>query len=206
MRTSDGITLTPALGIGTFCTHTVVAAKQAVRVSTSVPAASACLVGCGVMTGVGAALYAAGVHAGSTAAVFGCGGVGVSVIQGARLAHARTIIGVDVDEKKLQWAKEFGATHVVDARSVDPIEEIKRITEENGVDYSFEAAGRSNTLEQAIWCRDLAGICVMIGVHGPKASIELPLARFFGLADRSAFPGTATVCRREISRCFATCT
>ena len=126
-------------------------------------------------------MYAAGVHPGSSAAVLGCGGVGVSVIQGARLCHARTIIGVDVDEQKLTWARQFGATHTVDARSADPVEEIKRITGGNGADYSFESAGRADTLEQAIWCRDLAGTCVMIGVHGPAAKIELLLARFFGL-------------------------
>jgi S-(hydroxymethyl)mycothiol dehydrogenase len=181
MRTTDGHVLTPALGIGTFCTHTVVAAEQAVAVPREVPAAQASLIGCGVMTGVGAALYAAGVHAGSTVAVFGCGGVGVSVVQGARLAHARTIIGVDVAENKLEWAKQFGATHTIDARRSDPVEKIKALTGGNGVDYSFESAGRADTLEQAIWCRDLAGICVMIGVHGPDAKIELPLARFFGL-------------------------
>jgi len=107
--------------------------------------------------------------------------VGVSVIQGARLAHARTIIGVDVAENKLEWALSFGATHVVDARKGDPVEAIKRLTDGNGADYSFEAAGRSDTLEQSLWCRDLAGVCVMIGVHGPSAKIELPLARFFGL-------------------------
>lgn len=181
MRTRDGLALTPALGIGTFCTHTVVAAKQAVRVPREVAPAPACLIGCGVMTGVGAALNAANVHTGSSVAVFGCGGVGVSVIQGARLAHARTIIGVDVNERKLRWASQFGATHTVDAGSGDPVEEIKRITGGNGVDYSFEAAGRADTLENAMWCRDLAGTCVMIGVHGPSAFIELPLARFFGL-------------------------
>lgn len=181
MRTTDGKTLTPALGLGTFCTHTVVAAEQAIPVSRDVPAPQASLIGCGVMTGVGAALYAANVHAGSSVAVFGCGGVGVSVIQGARLAHARTIIGVDVAENKLEWAKQFGATHTVDGRHRDPVEAIKQLTEGNGVNYSFESAGRADTLDQAIWCRDLAGTCVMIGVHGPEAKIELPLARFFGL-------------------------
>jgi len=100
----------------------------------------------------------------------------VSVVQGARLAHARTIIGVDIAGDKLEWAKQFGATHTVDARNGDPVEHIKSLTDGNGVDYSFESAGRTDTLEQAIWCRDLAGTCVMIGVHGPDAKIELPLA------------------------------
>jgi S-(hydroxymethyl)mycothiol dehydrogenase len=181
MRTADGLTLTPALGIGTFCTHTVVAAAQAVAVSRDIPAAQACLIGCGVMTGIGAAFYAAGVHRGSSVAVFGCGGVGVSVISGAALAHARTIIGVDVAENKLAWAKEFGATHTIDGRTEDPVARIKEITDGHGVDYSFEAAGRADTLEQAIWCRDLAGTCVMIGVHGPEPRIDLGLQQYFNL-------------------------
>lgn len=181
MRTSDGKVLTPALGIGTFCTHTVIAASQAIPVSTDVPPAQASLIGCGVMTGVGAALYAADVQPGSTVAVFGCGGVGVSVIQGARLAHASRIIGIDVATNKLEWAREFGATDTVDARTVDPVQRIHELTGGLGVDYSFESAGRPDTLEQAIWSRDLAGTCVMIGVHGTDASIQLPLQRFFGL-------------------------
>jgi S-(hydroxymethyl)mycothiol dehydrogenase len=181
MRTRDGILLTPALGIGTFATHTVVAAKQAVVVTRDVPPAQASLIGCGVMTGVGAALYAANVRAGSTVAVYGCGGVGVSVIQGARLARARQIIGVDIADNKLAWAKQFGATDTVDARISDPVEQIKELTGGRGVDYAFESAGRSDTVEQALWSRDLAGTCVMIGVHGDTAALELPLQRFFGL-------------------------
>lgn len=181
MRTHDGLMLTPALGIGTFCTHTVVAAEQAVAVPPSVPPAQACLIGCGVMTGVGAAFYAANVRRGSTVAVFGCGGVGVSVIQGARLAQARQIIGVDVAQNKLAWAREFGATDTVDARDSDPVERIHELTGGLGVDYSFESAGLPATLAQALWSRDLAGTCVMIGVHGPDATLELPLQRFFGL-------------------------
>ena len=181
MRTSDGKLLSPALGIGTFATHTVVAAQQAVVVPRSVPPAQASLIGCGVMTGVGAALYAANVRAGSTVAVYGCGGVGVSVIQGARLAHARRIIAVDVADNKLAWAKQFGATDTVDARNTYPVERIKELTDGLGVDYSFESAGRPDTVEQALWSRDLAGTCVMIGVHGAAAAIELPLQRYFGL-------------------------
>lgn len=179
MRTTDGKTLSPALGIGTFCTHTVVAAYQAIPVPREIPPAQASLIGCGVMTGVGAALYTAGVRRGSTVAVFGCGGVGASVIQGARLARARTIIAVDVAPHKLEAARDFGATHTVDASRTDPVERIKELTDGFGVDYSFEAAGRTDTLEQALWCRDLAGTCVIIGVPAPNSSIQLPLPDFF---------------------------
>jgi S-(hydroxymethyl)mycothiol dehydrogenase len=139
------------------------------------------LIGCGVMTGVGAALYAAGVTPGSSAAVFGCGGVGDSVIQGARLAGATTIIAVDLDPQKLEWAKQFGATHTVNASEGDPVARIKELTGGNGVNFSFEAVGKAKTLEQAIFSRDLAGTCVFIGVPGPGPTLELPLQRFFDL-------------------------
>ena len=179
MRTMQGETLNPVLGIGTFCTHTLVHAEQAVGYDPALPAPQMSLIGCGVMTGVGAALYAAGVTPGSSVAVFGCGGVGDSVIQGARLGGATTIIAVDIDPRKLEWAKEFGATHTVNAKEVDPIARIKELTGGNGVNFSFEAVGKPQTLEQALFCRDLAGTCVLIGVPGPGPTLTLDLQRFF---------------------------
>jgi len=181
MRTLDGQTLNPALGIGTFCTHTLVHAGQAIPYDASLPAAQMSLIGCGVMTGVGAALYAADVQPGSSVAVFGCGGVGASVIQGARLAGATTIIAVDIDPRKLEWAKQFGATHTVNASEGDPIARIKELTGGHGVNYSFEAVGIPQTIEQALFCRDLAGTCVLIGVPGPGPRLDLDLQRFFDL-------------------------
>jgi S-(hydroxymethyl)mycothiol dehydrogenase len=182
MRTMDGETLTPILGIGTFCTHTLVHSRQCVPYDPSLPAEQMCLLGCGVMTGVGAALYTAGVKPGTSVAVFGCGGVGDSIIMGAKLAGATTIIGVDIDPKKLEWAKEFGATHTVNPNDGDPVEAIKAITGGNGVNYSFEAVGRADTTVQAIFCRDLAGTCVIVGVAGPNSVIpELPLGKLFDL-------------------------
>ncbi|CAN5527873.1 S-(hydroxymethyl)mycothiol dehydrogenase [soil metagenome] len=179
MHTLAGETLNPVLGIGTFCTHTLVHANQAIAYDPMLPAPQMSLIGCGVMTGIGAALYAAGVTPGSSAAIFGCGGVGDSVIQGARLAGATTIIAVDIDPRKLEWAKEFGATHTINAKEVDPIAKIKELTGGNGVDYSFEAVGKPQTLEQALFCRDLAGTCVLIGVPGPGPTLSLDLQRFF---------------------------
>jgi S-(hydroxymethyl)mycothiol dehydrogenase len=181
MVTHDGKQINQVLGIGTFCTHTLVHAKQAIPYDPALPAAQMSLIGCGVMTGVGAALYAAAVTPGSSAAVFGCGGVGDSVIQGARLAGATTIIAVDIDPKKLEWAKQFGATHTVNAGEGDPVAKIKELTGGNGVNFSFEAVGKPKTLEQAIFSRDLAGTCVFIGVPGPGPTLELPLQRFFDL-------------------------
>ncbi len=177
----DNLTLNPALGIGTFCTHTVVAARQAVPVPTSCPPPQASLIGCGVMTGVGAALYSGQVRRGSSVAVYGCGGVGCSVIMGAKLAGARTIIGVDIAANKLDWAKEFGATDVVDATAGDPVEAVKALTGGNGVDHSFEAVGTPQTLLQALWSRDLAGTCTLIGVPSPDMVVEVPMLQFFGL-------------------------
>jgi S-(hydroxymethyl)mycothiol dehydrogenase len=181
MRGRDGVTLNPVLGIGTFCTHTLVHALQAVPIAPDLPPAQMSLIGCGVMTGVGAAFYSAGVKPGTSVAVFGCGGVGDSVIQGARLAGATTIIAVDIDPKKLDWAKGFGATHTVNPRQGDPIAAIKALTGGNGVNYSFEAVGRADTIEQALFCRDLAGTCVLIGVPGTGPELTLPLQRFFDL-------------------------
>jgi S-(hydroxymethyl)mycothiol dehydrogenase len=180
MHTQDGKSLTAVGGVGTFCTHTVVNAAQAIRVPRDIPAPQASLIGCGVMTGVGAALYTAEVRKGSSVAVFGCGGVGASVVQGARLAGASKIIAVDIVPEKLRLARELGATDTVDARDEDPVVRILDLTNGFGVNYAFESAGRSETLEQALWCRDLAGVCVMIGMAGPDARLPLPLQQFFG--------------------------
>lgn len=177
---SDGAVLNAVLGIGTFCEYTLVHAQQCIPVSDQLPPEQMSLIGCGVMTGVGAALYTAKVEPGSSVAVFGCGGVGDSVIMGARQAGATTIIAVDLDDKKLDWAKAFGATHTVNPANGDPVQAIKDLTDGNGVNFSFEAVGRADTLKQAIFCRDLAGTCVLIGVAGPSSVLEnLPLGQFF---------------------------
>ena len=118
---------------------------------------------------------------GSSVAVFGCGGVGDSVIQGARIAGATTIIAVDLDPRKLEWAKKFGATDTVNAGEVDPVEAIKNLTNGNGVNYSFEAVGLPETLKQALYSRDLAGHCVLIGVPGPGPRLDMELQKLFDL-------------------------
>lgn len=182
LRDRDGALLNPVLGIGTFCTHTLVHAKQCVPYDPALPAAQMSLIGCGVMTGIGAALYSAGVRPGTSVAVFGCGGVGDSIIMGARLAGATTVVGVDIDPVKLEWARGFGATHTVNAGDGDPVAAIKELTGGFGVDYSFEAVGRPETTLQAILSRDLAGTCVIVGVAGPNSEIaSFPLGRFFDL-------------------------
>jgi S-(hydroxymethyl)mycothiol dehydrogenase len=180
-HTPAGIYPPPILGIGTFTTHTVVAAQQAVVVRSDIPPAQASLIGCGVVTGVGAALYTANVRAGSSVAVFGCGTVGTSVIQGARLAHASRIIAVDVAPRKLEWARQFGATHVVNAAETDPVAAIHEVTDGFGVDYAFEAVGHPDVLQQALASRDLAGVVTIIGVPGRGNHITLDLPRYFDL-------------------------
>src|ERR1700678_1222570 len=125
MTLADGTPLSPALGIGAFAEKTLVAAGQCTKVNPAIGAATAGLLGCGVMAGLDAAINTAGVSRGDTVAVIGCGGVGDATVLGARLAGAETIIAVDVDDKKLQWAREFGATHTINSRSADPVEGIR---------------------------------------------------------------------------------
>ena len=125
MTLTDGTELSPALGIGAFVEKTLVHAGQCTKVDPAAPATAAGLLGCGVMAGFGAAVNTGGVGRGDTVAVIGCGGVGDAAIAGARLAGARTIIAVDVDDRKLEWAKGFGATHTVNSRERDAVEAIR---------------------------------------------------------------------------------
>ncbi len=180
MTLEDGTPLSPALGIGAFSDLTLVAAGQAVVVDTSARPEAAGLIGCGVMAGLGAAMNTGGVTRGDTVAVFGCGGVGDAAIQGARLAGARKIIAVDLDERKLAWAKEFGATDVVNASETDPVEAIQALTGGFGVDVSIEAVGHPEVLRQAFFARDLAGTLVQVGVPSPTMEMQLPMIEFFG--------------------------
>jgi len=149
-RKSDGALLTQVLRCGTFSTYTVVHAKAAIKMPAEMPLDKASLIACGVITGVGAALNTAPVFPGANVAVFGCGGVGISVIQGARLAHAKRIIAVDLSDTKLKWAKDFGATDVVNASHGDAVAKVREIADGNGVDFAYEAVGIPKTIEQAI--------------------------------------------------------
>src|SRR5215212_2980067 len=173
MTLADGTKLSPALGIGAFADKTLVAAGQAVKVDPRARPEAAGLIGCGVMAGLGAVLNTAPVQRGDTVAVFGCGGVGDAAIAGAIMAGARQVIAVDVDARKLEWAKEFGATDVVDASATDPVEAIRALTGGNGVDVAVEAVGRPETMKQAFFARDLAGTLVQVGVPDPTMTIEL---------------------------------
>ncbi len=180
MTLTDGTPLSAALGIGAFCDRTRVHVGQCTEVDPEVAPEVAGLLGCGVMAGLGAAINTGAVGRGDTVAVFGCGGVGDAAIAGARLAGATTIVGVDVDDTKLEWARGFGATHVVNSRRDDPIEAIRAATGGFGVDVAIDAVGTPETYRQAFDARDLAGTVVLVGVPRPEMKIELGLLDVFG--------------------------
>ena len=180
MTLLDGTELSPALGIGAFAEMTLVAAGQCTKVDPAAAPEVAGLLGCGVMAGLGAAINTGGVTRGDSVAVIGCGGVGDAAIAGALLAGARTIIAVDIDDRKLELARQFGATHTVNSRHVDPVEAIREATDGFGADVVIEAIGRPETYEQAFFARDLAGTVVLVGVPEPDMRLDLPLIEYFG--------------------------
>lgn len=180
MTLQDGTPLSPALGIGAFAERTLVAAGQAVKTDPRARPEAAGLIGCGIMAGFGAAVNTGKATRGDTVAVIGCGGVGNAAIAGAAIAGARTIIGVDIDPRKLEWALRFGATHTINSREVDPVAGIKELTGGFGADLVIEAVGRPDTYRQAFDARDLAGRLVQVGVPTPDMTIELPLIELFG--------------------------
>ncbi|MBT2234708.1 S-(hydroxymethyl)mycothiol dehydrogenase [Nonomuraea sp. NEAU-A123] len=180
MTLADGTPLSPALGIGAFTEKTLVAAGQCTKVDPAASPAAAGLLGCGVMAGLGAAVNTGAVSRGDSVAVIGCGGVGNAAIAGARLAGATTIIAVDVDDRKLDWARGIGATHTVNAGQADPVERIRELTGGFGADVVIDAVGRPETFKQAFYARDLAGTAVLVGVPTPEMTLELPLLDVFG--------------------------
>ena len=180
MTLTDGTELSPALGIGAFAEKTLVAAGQCTKVDPDAEAAAVGLLGCGVMAGFGAAVNTGGIGLGDSLAVIGCGGVGNAAIQGGKVAGATTIIAVDVDDRKLEQAKKFGATHTVNSKTEDAVEKIREYTGGFGADVVVEAVGRPETYEQAFFARDLAGTVVLVGVPTPDKEITLPLIEIFG--------------------------
>jgi S-(hydroxymethyl)mycothiol dehydrogenase len=180
MTLADGTELSPALGIGAFADKTLVAAGQCTKVNPTARPEAAGLLGCGVMAGLGAAMFTGNVGLGDSVAVFGCGGVGCAAVAGAKLAGADTIIGVDLDPRKLELARSFGATHTVDAGTTDAVEAVKAATGGNGADVCIEAVGHPAVLQQAFLARDLAGTLVQVGVPTPDMRIDLPMIEFFG--------------------------
>jgi S-(hydroxymethyl)mycothiol dehydrogenase len=179
MTLTDGTELTPALGVGAFADKTLVHEGQCTKVDAAADPAVAGLLGCGVMAGIGAAINTGGVTHNDTVAVIGCGGVGDAAIAGAALVGAKTIIAVDTDNKKLQWAREFGATHTINAREFDAVTTIQDLTDGFGADVVIDAVGRPETWKQAFYARDLAGTVVLVGVPTPDMTLQMPLVDFF---------------------------
>ncbi|WP_336083389.1 S-(hydroxymethyl)mycothiol dehydrogenase [Nocardia sp. SSK8] len=179
MTLTDGTPLTPALGVGAFADKTLVHERQCTKVDPETDPAVAGLLGCGVMAGIGAAMNTGAVSRGDSVAVIGCGGVGDAAIAGARLAGAGTIIAIDRDTRKLEWAKDFGATHTIDATTGDVVEQIKELTDGFGADVVIDAVGRPETWKQAFYGRDLAGTVVLVGVPTPEMTLDMPLIDLF---------------------------
>jgi len=169
----DGETVHHYLGVSSFAEEVVVPASGAVKVRDDAPLDVIAVVGCAVATGVGAVLNTAAVEPGSTVVVIGCGGVGLNVVQGARLAGAERIVAIDVLPDKTQMALQFGATDRIDASRADAVEQLFELIPD-GVDYAFDAIGRTSTTEQAIRMLGLGGAAVIVGLPptGAKASFE----------------------------------
>lgn len=172
----DGVDITRMAGVASFAERTVVRATAAIKIPDDVPLDRACLVGCGVMTGVGAAINTARIRPGQTVAVFGCGGVGLNVIQGAVLSGASKIIAVDLVESKLALARLFGATDTVNGKSTDPVDAIKSLTDGHGTDYAFEVIGMAAVIQQAFNAVKRGGKAVIVGV--PRMGEEVALHGF----------------------------
>jgi S-(hydroxymethyl)mycothiol dehydrogenase len=180
MTLTDGTALSPALGIGAFAEKTLVAAGQCTKVDPAARPAAVGLLGCGVMAGIGAAINTGGVRRGDSVAVIGCGGVGDGAIAGAALVGATTIIAIDTSDTKLAWARNFGATHTVNATGADVVQAVQDLTGGFGADVVIDAVGRPETYRQAFYARDLAGTVVLVGVPTPEMTVELPLLDVFG--------------------------
>ncbi len=171
----DGQAVAPFLGMSAFAERMLVGENALVRVREDMPLDRAALIGCAVMTGIGAAINTARVQAGSTCAVIGAGGVGLNVIQGCALAGAARIIAVDMAPAKLEIAREFGATHTIDASGGDAVAQVQDLTE-GGPDYAFEAIGLPQTISQAWEMVRRGGEAVIVGMapYGSVAEISAP--------------------------------
>jgi S-(hydroxymethyl)glutathione dehydrogenase / alcohol dehydrogenase len=173
-KRDDGSIIPGFTGLGTFADVMTVRESQAVKVETELPDEQLALIGCGVTTGVGAALNTAQVEPGSTVAVIGCGGVGQSVIQGARIAGAARIIAIDPVELKRTTALEQGATDVVDPGDGDPVGQVQQLTGGRGADYSFEVIGRPETIVQAFLMARRGGTATVVGMPRMDSEVTLP--------------------------------
>jgi S-(hydroxymethyl)mycothiol dehydrogenase len=180
-RKRDGALCSQVLRCGTFSTRTIVHSKAAIKMPKEMPLEKACLIACGVVTGVGATFNTSPVWAGARVAVIGCGGVGLSVIQGAKLANAKQIIAIDLSPTKLGWAKEFGATDLINAKECpngDPVAKVRELTEDGyggGVEFAYEAVGLPVCIDQAVRMLAYGGTATHIGLPENEAHVNLNL-------------------------------
>lgn len=161
-------------GVSSFSRYSVVPERGCIPIDPRVPLDQAALIGCALSTGVGAVLHTAGVRAGQSMAVIGCGGVGLCSIQGGRLVNAHPVIAVDRDPRKLELARGLGATHTVDASREDVVEAVLELTGGEGVEFAFEAIGLPETARQAFLCLAKRGAAVMIGIAPRTADVPIP--------------------------------
>jgi S-(hydroxymethyl)glutathione dehydrogenase/alcohol dehydrogenase len=162
-------------GVSSFSEYSVIPERAVLKIPNDFPLDKAALLGCGVITGVGAVFNAARVRPGSSVAVFGTGGVGVNVIQGAAIAGAEKIIAVDILSSKLEFAKRFGATHTINAKETKPVEAVRALTGGRGVDYSFEVIGLPETIRQAYDSLSKRGMAVAVGVAPMTTEVSVPI-------------------------------
>jgi S-(hydroxymethyl)glutathione dehydrogenase / alcohol dehydrogenase len=186
---------------GTFAEVTIVPEGGVVRIEEDVPLQLAALIGCGVLTGAGAALSTASIRPGDMVAVFGCGGVGLNTVQGARIAGAGTIVALDTNAAKLNAARRFGATHTIDAGALDPLDALRELSGGRGVDVAFEVVGLASTVGQAISATRRGGQTVLVGVAPDHVTFPLNVLGFVRSAVelRGCYYGSANV-RDDVPR------
>jgi S-(hydroxymethyl)glutathione dehydrogenase/alcohol dehydrogenase len=187
--TLDGEPCWNFAAVSVFTEKTVIRGYQAVKIPKDVPLTSACLVGCGVVTGAGSVLFRSNVQIGDTAVVYGCGGVGLNAIQALRVKRAERIIAIDVEPAKEALARQFGATDFIDGRSPDVVEQVRRIVpysetelsgpfNAGGVDWVYDVVARPEVTANALEMLDWGGTVVIIGTPGGDARFDLPYQRF----------------------------
>ena len=201
----DGQDIASFGGLGAFSQEVVVSATAAIKIDDDIPLSRACLVGCGVLTGVGAAINTVQIRPGQTVAVIGCGGVGLNVIQGAAIAGAGRIIAVDIAKKKLDWALKLGATETLAPVADEELsEQLRAMTGGLGVDYAFEAIGSADMMRQAFLSTKRGGKAVIVGVAGFGVDVTLP-ACMIALEERSLIGSLygSSYLPRDIPRLFS---
>ena len=171
-------TLHQFMNLSAFADHMLVHEHALAKIDPAMPLDKAALIGCGVTTGVGAVMRTAQIEVGSTIVVVGCGAVGINTIQGARLAGALNIIAIDINDDRLEFAKSFGATHVINSSGLDSVEEVMQITSGKGANYVFEAVGNPMLAKQGFMMLRKNGTLVLIGLMSSGAEVSLPFHQF----------------------------